>query len=125
MWMKKALSKSFRQLVSTTAANTRYQIFINNYMELITKVHIAIMTNEDLVKNELIPTWQPLAAIAFRTGLPIRTCEAILVKMYNAGEVKCSRVRIDGHNKVHLFKKIQYQKIMGVMMPLDTSGMEA
>lgn len=94
-------------------------------MELQLKVDITIMTNEDLVRNELLPTWQPLAAIAYRTNLPIRTCESILVKMYNAGEVKCSRVRIDGHNKVHLFKKIEYQKIMGVMLPLDTSGMEA
>ena len=65
------------------------------------------MTNEQKIEAELLPTWQPLAAIAYHADLPIRTCEAILVDMYNKGLVKCSRVRIDGHNKVHLFKKVK------------------
>lgn len=81
--------------------------------------------NKQKVLDELIPTWQPLAAIAFRSGLPVRTCEKILVELYNEGRVKMARVRIDGHNKVHLFKKIEYQKILGVMMVVDTSGLEA
>jgi hypothetical protein len=88
-------------------------------MDKRTAEHIAQMTNEQLIERELIPTWQPLAAIAYRTGLPVRTCESILVKMYNEGKVKCSRVRIDGHNLVHLFKRFEMQVILGVRLPMD------
>jgi hypothetical protein len=84
----------------------------------------SIATNYEKVERELIHTWQPLAAIAYRADLPIRTCEAILVDMYNKGLVKCSRVRIDGHNKVHLFKKVQIMKVMGIHMVVDTSQQE-
>lgn len=82
------------------------------------------ISNYDKVEKELIYTWQPLAAIAYRADLPIRTCETILVDMYNRGLVKCSRVRIDGHNKVHLFKKVQMMKVMGIHTVIDTSHQE-
>lgn len=79
---------------------------------------------EQKVWDELIPTWQPLSAIAYRTKLPVRTCEKILIDFYNNGTVKCSRVRIDGHNKVFLFKRIQYQKILGVVVPINNENDE-
>lgn len=76
--------------------------------------------NEKKVWDELIPTWQSLAAIAFRTGLPVKTCEVICVQFYNQGLIKCSRARLDGHNMVHLFKKQEYMTVMGVKMPVES-----
>lgn len=83
-----------------------------------------VSEHNNIIWNELLPTWQPLAAISHRAGLPIRTCEKILVQMYNDGKVKCSRVRIDGHNKVHMFKKIEYMTVLSMKMVVDTSNLE-
>lgn len=76
------------------------------------------------VFDELLITWQPVAAIAHRANVPVRTALKYLVEFYNDGRVKMSYSRIDGHNKVHMFKKIETQKIMGVVMPIETEGME-
>lgn len=76
------------------------------------------------VKDELILTWQPVAAIAYRARISVRRCLSILVELYNDGEVKCSKARIDGHNLVWLFKKIEYVKVMGVNIPIDTRNQE-
>jgi len=76
------------------------------------------------VWDELLVTWQPVAAIAHRAHVPVRTALKYLVEFYNDGRVKMSYSRIDGHNKVHMFKKIETQKIMGVVMPVETEGME-
>lgn len=75
---------------------------------------------EKRVREELLTTWQPVAAIAVRARMPVRTALKVLVKLYNDGEVKMSYSRIDGHNKVHMFKKLEFTKIMGVMMPVDS-----
>lgn len=75
--------------------------------------------NELKVRKELINTWQTLRTFSLRTGLPVRTCERILVKMYNNTEVKIKRICIDDHNKVHMFKPISMTKILGVHMPID------
>lgn len=76
------------------------------------------------VRDELLLTWQPVAAIATRANIPIRTALKILVALYNNGEVKMSYSRIDGHNKVHMFKKIEFHKFGRVVVPIDTEGME-
>lgn len=82
-----------------------------------------VQSAEALVKNQLLNTWQPVAAIAERCGISSVTCLAILLKMYNSGYVRCARARIDGHNKVHCFKKIEYKNVMGVRMVIeDTSS---
>lgn len=76
------------------------------------------------VEKELLNTWQPIAVIAERSGVSVRVALRIMVNLYNTGRVKMSYSRIDGHNKVHMFKKIETQKIMGVVMPIETEGME-
>lgn len=75
------------------------------------------------VMDELLNTWQPVAAIAMRAHVPVRTALKYLTELYNEGKVKMSYSRIDGHNKVHMFKKVEQQKIMGVYMTVE-SGVE-
>mgnify|MGYP000101830473 CR=1 FL=1 len=79
---------------------------------------------EQSIFVELLPTWQPVAAIAFRCKMPIKTTLAILISMESRGLVKKVRVRIDGHNKVHCFKKLEYLKIMGVLTTIEKSDEE-
>jgi hypothetical protein len=75
---------------------------------------------KQLVWAQMLPTWQPVAAIALRADLPVRTALKHLVDFYNSGQVKMSYSRIDGHNKVHMFKKIEVQKILGVYTPIES-----
>lgn len=79
----------------------------------------------DLIRSKLIKTWQPVAAIAFYADIPVRTALRGLLQLEAAGEVKKARVRIDGHNEVHLFKKIEYTRAFNMRLPIDTSGYEA
>lgn len=82
----------------------------NRLSEVETKVH-----------GELLNTWQPVAAIAARCGLPVKTALCALLGMEERGIVKKARVRIDGHNRVHLFKKLDYVKVFGVAMPVEAT----
>lgn len=75
--------------------------------------------NIQKVKSALIPTWQSLAAIAYLTGLPVRTVEKICIELWNKGEIKATRARLDGHNKVHLFKSVEYITVFGQRMPVE------
>lgn len=77
------------------------------------------------IKDALIPTWQSLAAISFISGLPVKTCETILVEMYNDGEVKCRRAILDGHNRTYIFKKPNYMVILGVKTEIEQIQNEA
>lgn len=77
------------------------------------------------IQDVLIPTWQSLAAISYRTGLAVKTCETILVEMYNEGEVKCRRVFLDGQNKTYIFKKPNYMVILGVKTEIEAMDSEA
>lgn len=72
---------------------------------------------ERQVHSELLPTWQPVAAIAYRAKLSVKSVLKALLDMEGRGIVKKARTRIDGHNKVHLFKKLDYVKVMGMQMP--------
>ena len=76
------------------------------------------------VWDELLGTWQPVAAIATRAHVPVRTALKYLVEFYNQGRVKMSFSRIDGHNKVHMFKKIETQKILGVVTVIESDVVE-
>lgn len=76
------------------------------------------------VEKELLNTWQPIAVIAERSGVSVRVALRVMVNLYNLGRVKMSYSRIDGHNKVHMFKKIETQTIVGVVMPVETEGLE-
>lgn len=77
------------------------------------------------IQSELIPTWQSLAAISYRSELSVKTCETILVEMYNDGEVKCRRVYLDGQNKTYIFKKPNYMVILGVKTEIESMDSEA
>lgn len=69
---------------------------------------------------ELLNTWQPVAALAIRCKMPIKTALSALLHMERRGIVKKARVRIDGHNCVHLFKKLDYVQALGVKMPVES-----
>ncbi len=79
---------------------------------------------EQAIFNELLATWQPVAAIAIRSNVPVKTSLNILLSMEARGIVKKVRVRIDGHNKVHCFKKIEYLKVLGVTTTIEKSDEE-
>jgi hypothetical protein len=78
----------------------------------------------DLIRKHLIKTWQPVSAIAYHAEIPVKTALKGLLILEENGEAKKSRVRIDGHNEVHLFKKLEYTKVFGVVVPIDTNGQE-
>jgi hypothetical protein len=77
-----------------------------------------------LVENELLLTWQPVAAIAYRADVPTKTALKVLVQLAERGKVRMAKARIDGHNVVHLFKKIEYTRMMSQVVPIDTSSQE-
>lgn len=83
------------------------------------------MCNEQKVWEELLLTWQPVAAIAHRVGIPVKTCLAICEQFYHEGKVKCSRVRIDGHNRVHLYKKIEFVQVFSQRFSVNNADAEA
>ena len=99
-----------------------YRLSLNTALTPITKGCVELteeQENELKVRKELIDTWQTLRTFSIRTGLAIRTCERILVTMYNNGEVQIKRRRLDGHNKIHIFRPIITRTILGVHMPID------
>lgn len=73
---------------------------------------------ESKLHTELLSTWQPVAALAVRCKIPTKTALTALLQMEGRGIVKKARVRIDGHNLVHLFKKPSYVNVLGIMMPV-------
>lgn len=75
---------------------------------------------ETKLHAELLNTWQPVAALAIRCNLPTKTALSALLRMEGRGIVKKARVRIDGHNCVHLFKKLDYVQVFGVNMPVES-----
>lgn len=77
-----------------------------------------------LVENELLLTWQPVAAIAYRADVPTKTALKVLKQLADKGMVKVTKARLDGHNEVHLFKKIEYTRMMSQIVPIDTSSQE-
>jgi len=79
---------------------------------------------ESKLHKELLPTWQPVAALAMRCNIPIKTALSALLSMEQRGIVKKAKTRIDGHNKVHLFKKLEYIKVLGVQTPIETCEAE-
>lgn len=72
------------------------------------------------VRNVLLDTWLPVAAIASMLKIPTKTALAILQRNQIKWGLICVRVRIDGHNPVHLFRKRAQDRIqvMGVWMPV-------
>ena len=78
----------------------------------------------EIVERELLMTWQPVAAIAYRADVPTKTALKVLLQLADSGRVKVTRARLDGHNVVHLFKKIEYTRMMSQIVPIDTSSQE-
>lgn len=75
---------------------------------------------EGRVQSLLLGTWLPVAAIAHLAELPTKTALAILQRRCHDWGLECRRVRIDGHNAVHLYRKRnqQRQMVMGVWVPV-------
>jgi hypothetical protein len=93
-------------------------------MEVAISTGQASMTDQEKVNEQLIDTWQPVAAIAYRANLSCRRTLEILLRMTEMGLVKKTRVRLDGHNKVHLFKRITYTQVFSQRMPIDVPETE-
>jgi len=72
---------------------------------------------EIIIKEELLDTYQPVAAIAIRCSMPTKTALTILRRMHEKGTVAMSKCRPDGHNEVHFFKNQKYINVMGIKMP--------
>ena len=80
----------------------------------------ATMSNAyERVSSKLLPTYQSLAAIALHAEVSNKECEKILVEMYNNGLIKGRQCRMDGHNLVHVFKKIEKVTIFGQQFPIN------
>lgn len=75
---------------------------------------------EGRVQSLLIGTWLPVAAIAHLAEMPTKTALAILQRRSRDWDLECRRVRIDGKNAVHIFRKRsqQRQQILGVWVPV-------
>jgi hypothetical protein len=86
--------------------------------------HNRLTEIEAKLHSELLNTWQPVAALAVRCNIPVKSALCALLAMEARGIVKKVRSRIDGHNKVHLFKKLDYVKVMGVQMPYSREAEE-
>lgn len=67
------------------------------------------MTNEQKIEAELLPTWMPLAAIAYRAAVTNAVALDILLKMHSHGSIEFRRVRICKNDKerVYFFKKVK------------------
>lgn len=72
-----------------------------------------------VIAEEMLFTWQPVAAIAERCGIPTKAVLEILKKMHADGCVVMARFRIDGHNMVHCFKKVDYVQVMGMRIAIE------
>lgn len=88
--------------------------------------HMDRASAEGRVQSLVLGTWMPVAAIAHLAELPTKTALAILQRRLNDWELECRRVRIDGKNPVHCFRKRSQdrQMIFGVWVPV-TAEVEA
>jgi len=80
------------------------------------KQQAATTTREQRLCRELLYTWQPVAALAIRCKMPVRAALSILLEMERKGQVQKVRTRIDGHNRVHLFRVCRTFIVMGVQI---------
>ena len=80
----------------------------------------VIESHEAKLQGLLLPTWLPVAAIATMAGIPTKTALAILQRRVHDWRLDCVRVRIDGHNSVFCFRKMNEQgmQILGVWLPI-------
>ena len=76
--------------------------------------------DEGRVQAIMMTTWLPVAAIAAMAGIPTKTALALLQQRCDAWALECRRVRIDGKNLVHCFRKrcLDRQQILGVWVPV-------
>lgn len=72
------------------------------------------------LRNFLMDTWLPVAALALMAKIPTKTALAILQRNEREWQLDCVRVRIDGHNPVHCYRKrsLKLQQVLGVWMPV-------
>ncbi|MDP3164382.1 MAG: hypothetical protein Q8N06_02845 [Hydrogenophaga sp.] len=76
--------------------------------------------DEGKVQAIMMTTWLPVAAIAAMAGIPTKTALALLQQRCDAWALECRRVRIDGKNLVHCFRKRDTGKllVLGVWLPV-------
>lgn len=85
-------------------------------------VDIDLAEAKQKIISELLPVWQPLAAIALRCNMSYNTASRILNKMHESGIVQKSNFRMGYKcNKADCYKKVEQVKILGVFMPLEQS----
>lgn len=78
-------------------------------------------SDEQRLQGLLLNTWMPVAALAVNAGMPIKAALAILQRRQHEWRLDCVRVRIDGHNPVHCFRRMNEARVLvlGVWMPVD------
>lgn len=81
---------------------------------------MSAATTEARIQPLLLETWLPVAAIAHMAGIPTKTALALLQRKCHEWALECRRVRIDGHNPVHMYRKRSQRRqlVMGVWMPV-------
>jgi len=77
------------------------------------------------IKQTLLETWLPLAAIAQINKLSNLVTKRLLDEMVANGLVLNIKVRFDAHNNVNCYKKAIRETLMGVPMVVDTIKREA
>jgi hypothetical protein len=75
------------------------------------------------VVENLLDTWQPLAAIAIRSGITDRLAMSILTELEEKKKVTITRARIDSHNTVVFARNRNDVVVLG--MRLEVSNNES
>lgn len=75
---------------------------------------------QQMVMDQMLDTWQPVAAIAARSGISVKATLSICMMLYEKSKLMMTRTRCDSHNQVHMFKKAKYITAMGIRIPVET-----
>jgi 3-Deoxy-D-manno-octulosonic-acid transferase (kdotransferase) len=81
----------------------------------------------EAVQKQLLPTWQPVAAIAMRAELHPTQVHYILRDNAKNWDLQCVRSAIDQHNLVHSYRmrpKVRLQQFLGVTVVVDNGEVE-
>lgn len=74
------------------------------------------------VIDELLDTWQPLAAIALRSKITERLAMSIFYELEEKGKIEIKKGSIDRHNKVVFARNKNFVRVLGLRMQLKNQG---
>lgn len=76
--------------------------------------------------NEMLETWQTVAALAIRTRISPKLAHNLLMELRDENKIIMRRGMVDGHNMTALFKIQAYNRVLGMRIPkpdLVSSGL--